>query len=273
MDARAEAAAPRFAFGRNWAAFLQHLDDERIQAAEASVRSLVGRSDLTGLRFLDIGSGSGLFSLVARRMRARVHSFDYDVDSVECTRELRRRYFPDDEAWSVERGSVLDAEYLATLGAFDVVYSWGVLHHTGAMWRAIELALTTVAPGGTLVLALYNYQPLLTPFWSTVKRTYVALPRWLQWVMDAIFIAAFGLAAAGADVLRGRNPFERRGRAKRRGMSFNHDVVDWIGGWPFEAARPEDVSRFVQARGFAVRELRTVGRRLGCNEFVFTRGG
>ena len=237
------------------------------------MRSLLGRSDLTGLRFLDIGSGSGLFSLVARRMGATVHSFDYDLDSVECTRELRRRYFPEDAAWTVERGSVLDAGYLATLGEFDVVYSWGVLHHTGAMWRAIALALTMVAPGGTLVMALYNHQPVLTPVWSAIKRTYVLLPRWLQRAMDAIFIAAFGLAAAGADVLRGRNAFGRRGRANRRGMSFNHDVVDWIGGWPFEAARPEDVSRFVQARGFAVQEIRTVGRRLGCNEFVFARGG
>ncbi len=273
MNARAEAAEPRFAFGRNWAAFLRHLDDGRIRAAEESVRSLVGRSDLTGLRFLDIGSGSGLFSLVARRMGARVHSFDYDLDSVECTRELRRRYFPEDAGWTVERGSVLDADYLTTLGKFDVVYSWGVLHHTGAIWRAVELALTTVAPRGTLVLALYNYQRVLTPVWSAIKQTYVALPRPLQGAMNAIFVTAFGIFTVAADAVRGRNPFGRLRGTNRRGMSFYHDIVDWIGGWPFEAARPDEVTRFVAKSGFIVKEVRTVGARHGCNEFVFIRGG
>jgi 2-polyprenyl-6-hydroxyphenyl methylase/3-demethylubiquinone-9 3-methyltransferase len=271
MDATAEAAVPRFAFGRNWAAFLVHLDDERIRSAEDSVQSLVGRTKFTGLRFLDIGSGSGLFSMVARRLGARVHSFDYDSDSVECARELRRRYFPDDADWIVEQGSVLDTEYVASLGTFDVVYSWGVLHHTGAMWRAVGQALTTVAPGGTLVIALYNCQPVLTPVWKVIKRTYVALPRPLQGAMALVFVTGFGIRTAVADLVRGRNPFGRLRRTNRRGMSFYHDVVDWIGGWPFEAARPDEVTRFVQERGFTVREVRTVGARLGCNEFVFQR--
>ncbi|MDX2121208.1 MAG: class I SAM-dependent methyltransferase, partial [Gemmatimonadota bacterium] len=141
FDAAMEAAAPRFAFGRNWASFLRLLDEERIRAAEDSLRSLTGRDDLTGLRFLDIGSGSGLFSLAARRLGARVHSFDYDTDSVECTRELRRQYFAEDANWVVEQGSVLDPGYIASLGTHDVVYSWGVLHHTGAMWVAVAHAL------------------------------------------------------------------------------------------------------------------------------------
>lgn len=129
------ARGERFEFGANWAQFLNVLNDERIALAEQSLRTMLGVNDLQGKRFLDIGSGSGLFSLVARRLGAAVHSFDYDPRSVACTAELKRRYYPDDPDWVVEQGSALDKDYLQTLGQWDVVYSWGVLHHTGAMWH------------------------------------------------------------------------------------------------------------------------------------------
>src|SRR5512135_1518855 len=128
----------RFEFGRNWQRFLSVLDADRIAAAERSLGKLLASPSLAGQSFLDVGSGSGLFSLAARRLGARVHSFDYDPQSVCCTAELKRRYFPDDEAWTIEHGSVLDHAYMARLGTFDVTYSFGVLHHTGQMWQALE---------------------------------------------------------------------------------------------------------------------------------------
>ncbi len=119
----------RFPFGRNWASFLGVLNEERIQEAERSLATMIGRDQIAGASFLDVGSGSGLFSLAAMRLGARrVHSFDYDADSVQCTRELRRLYFPDADHWTVEQGSALDADYLARLGQWDIVYAWGALH-------------------------------------------------------------------------------------------------------------------------------------------------
>jgi len=258
----------RFEFGRNWASFLRHLTDARIATATASLVRLLGRDTLVGLSFLDVGSGSGLFSLAAHRLGARVTSFDYDPHSVACTQELRRRFGAGAVEWRVERGSALDPAYLAGLGRFDVVYSWGVLHHTGDLWRALELAIERVAPGGMLAVAIYNYQPLLTPAWSRIKRAYVASPAPVRMLMTGAGLAGFGLARAAGWVIR-------RGAAgkaaRRRGMRFYQDVVDWIGGWPFQAARPEEVFRFCRDRGFALRELTTVGGRQGCNELVFVR--
>jgi 2-polyprenyl-3-methyl-5-hydroxy-6-metoxy-1,4-benzoquinol methylase len=131
------AVGERFTFGKNWQQFLRRLTEGRINDAERSLCRMLQVSDLSGKRFLDAGSGSGLFSLAARRIGALVRSFDYDPASVWCTRELRDRYYSDDPEWLVEEGSILDEAYVSSLGTYDVVYSWGVLHHTGAMWRAL----------------------------------------------------------------------------------------------------------------------------------------
>src|SRR5438876_1807533 len=141
------ARGERFEFGKNWSRFLILPDEPRIVRAEQSLKQMLEIDSLEGRSFLDIGSGSGLFSLVARRLGARVHSFDYDPNSVACTKELRRRYFNNDPDWRIEEGSALDLDYLKSLGTFDIVYSWGVLHHTGAMWTALDNAQLPVAAG------------------------------------------------------------------------------------------------------------------------------
>lgn len=160
----------RFEFGENWRQFLNSLSEERIVEAEHSLKLMLRTDTLAGLSFIDVGSGSGLFSLAARRLGASVRSFDFDPSSVSCTRELRRRFFPDDPHWAVEEGSVLDAEYLKTLGTFDVVYSWGVLHHTGQMWKALKQVQILVKPNGKLFIGLYNDQGRMSSYWRAVKK-------------------------------------------------------------------------------------------------------
>ena len=140
----------RFAFGVNWSRFLGNITDERIKGAEEALQDMLQINNLTDKEFLDIGSGSGLSSLAARRLGAKVHSFDIDPVSILCTKELKRRYFPNNSDWIVDKGSVLDTEYLKSLGKFDIVYSWGVLHHTGAMWQALDNVCSLVRPRGKL---------------------------------------------------------------------------------------------------------------------------
>jgi 2-polyprenyl-6-hydroxyphenyl methylase/3-demethylubiquinone-9 3-methyltransferase len=262
----------RFSFGANWTRFLTSLTDERIEEARASLRAMLGMQTLQGKTFLDVGSGSGLFSLAARSLGATVFSFDYDRQSVACTTELRRRYFPDDQ-WVIEAGSVLDQDYLKRLGQFDIVYSWGVLHHTGRMWDALENVVPLVKPNGSLFIAIYNKQQFRSRYWVFVKRCYNRSWRVVKWAMSVGYFAFFAVELFVADVLRGISPTRRYRGTGHRGMSLYHDVVDWIGGWPFEVATPEEIFHFYRRRGFELTELVTCGGKQGCNQFVFSASG
>lgn len=264
----------RFAFGENWAKFLETLDEDRVDASQRKLSQMLGVSSLVGARFLDAGSGSGLSSLSARRLGATVHSFDYDPKSVACTNELKRRYFPDDPQWTVEEGSVLDRAYLQTTGFFDVVYSWGVLHHTGQMWNAIENVSAQCKPDGVLFIAIYNNMGGGSRLWTWVKRTYCRLPAILRIPFALAVTTPIQLWSIGVHVVQGKgNQYFNyiKTYKKQRGMSWWHDQIDWIGGYPYEDAKPEEVFLFLRDRGFSLVNMTTHGGHSGCNEFVFRK--
>jgi 2-polyprenyl-3-methyl-5-hydroxy-6-metoxy-1,4-benzoquinol methylase len=260
----------RFQFGANWEAFLSTLNDERILEAEQSLRDMLGADNLAGKRFLDIGSGSGLFSLAAKRLGATVHSFDYDPKSVRCTKELKERYYAKDDDWTIEEGSALDEKYLASLGQFEVVYSWGVLHHTGDMKKALGNAMIPVFDQGLLFIAIYNDQDISSKVWKKVKKTYCS--SWLGKILiSSIYIPFFMFQSVAIGIVKYKNPIRKFSEYKQnRGMSIYHDWIDWLGGYPFEVAKPEDIFNFYKSHGFVLENLTTTNR-LGCNQFVFRK--
>ncbi|MGQ0643801.1 MAG: class I SAM-dependent methyltransferase [Gemmatimonadaceae bacterium] len=264
-------AGERFEFGKNWRRFLRTVDESRVEYATLALADLLQSSDLHGLSFLDVGSGSGLSSLAANRLGARVTSFDYDPESVAASEELKRRFHDGAQPWVTGAGSVLDTAFLQSLGTFDIVYSWGVLHHTGQMYRALDNVLQCVRPGGLIAIAIYNDQGAWSRRWARVKQVYCGSEVGKALALGAVVPYWVGRGLV-SDMLRLRNPTARyREYRQRRGMSVLHDWIDWLGGWPFEVAKPEDIFRWFRERDYSLVNLTTAGGTMGCNEFVFRR--
>jgi len=257
----------RFEFGKNWRSFLSTLTDKKIEIAESSLIELLGVASLEGKKLLDIGSGSGLFSLASRKLGAEVRSFDFDPASVSCTKELRSRYYSDDSKWIVTEGSILDEEFVKSLGCYDVVYSWGVLHHTGDMWTALDNAASLVNDDGFLLIAIYNDQGRKSKFWTKVKKFYCSGALGKA-IISGVFIPFFFSRSVFSSFLRRENEFAVYKR--KRGMSITHDWADWLGGFPFEVASVEQIFHFFQQRGFTLQNIKTTNG-LGNNQFVFRK--
>lgn len=263
----------RFSFGKNWQSFLERLDENKIIEAENSLKKSLGLESLNGLRFLDVGSGSGLFSLAARRLGAEVHSFDYDVQSVACTQSLKDRFFINDPQWTIEQGSALDVDYLLSLGKFDVLYSWGVLHHTGNMYQALENVSNMLNAQGHLFISIYNDQGGASRRWSWIKKTYNQSGWFLQGILKIYTLFSQWTITFVKDFLKTGNPLKtwHAYAHNNRGMSPYYDIIDWVGGYPFEVAKPEEIFNFFKSRGYKLHYLKTWAGGLGCNEYIFKR--
>jgi 2-polyprenyl-6-hydroxyphenyl methylase/3-demethylubiquinone-9 3-methyltransferase len=259
-----------FAFGKNWASYAKTIDAERLDLAEQGLARLVGPSALHGRSFLDIGSGSGLHAVAAARLgAASIHAVDIDPDSVETTRAVLKEHAPAAN-YEIRQQSVFN---LSPETTYDVVYSWGVLHHTGDMWAAIGRAAALVKPGGTLAIAIYS-KTMFCGLWTVEKRLYSQSPAIVQAALRAMYKTAF--VAVG--LVRGRNPFSwiRNYASGNRGMNWDHDVHDWLGGYPYESATPSEVAQYLKGLGFTLE--RQFGQApacgvlgTGCCEYAFRR--
>ncbi len=252
-----------FDFGKNWQEFSEDsLDDERFLEVQKSVGDLVGVERIENKTFLDIGCGSGIFAISAKKLGAsKVVGFDVLKSSVESAKANKDK-FAKDESIDFFEQSILKEGY-DQFGKFDVIYSWGVLHHTGNMWKAIKNAMELVDKNGVFVIAIYN-KHWTSPVWRIIKWLYNKSPKFFKLIMIWIF---YVVIAAAKFLVTGKNPFKK----KKRGMSFYYDVVDWVGGYPYEYASKKELVDFFEKNNFKLEKFVKAEVPTGCNEFVFKK--
>ena len=267
-----------FAFGKNWQSFVKnYLNEDRSNEAKKSLNEFYGENNFKNKTFIDIGCGSGLFSLAAYKLGAsEILSFDVDPDSVKCCEYLREQEGNPDN-WKILTGSILDDSFVSGLNKYDMVYSWGVLHHTGNMWQAIENAAGLVNDSGNFYIAIYNKADGLgvypdgrfgpSKFWVSEKKIYTSLPLIFQNIID--YITMFILILAYIITLN--NPVKKiKNHKSLRGMSWRVDIKDWLGGYPYEYASVAEIFHFFKNLGFSLENVKC-NNGLMNNEFLFKK--
>ena len=251
-----------FNFGENWQNFSSgSLDDAKFAEAVKSLSTLIGKDSLINKTFLDIGCGSGIFSIAASHLGVRkVVGIDISKESIDTSKANKNKFASQNNIEFIHK-SIFD-EDVAGLGKFDIVYSWGVLHHTGKMWEAIDNASKLVDDKSILTIAIYN-KHWSSGAWGQIKRIYNWMPMFGKKIMIWLFYLVIALAKF---IKSGKNPFK-----KRRGMNFYYDVVDWIGGYPYEYATKDEIIKYLEARGFRCIKSTQPPMPTGCNEFVFVK--
>lgn len=257
----------RFTFGKNWSKFVDsHFHPERLEGSIRVFQDFTSLQVLSSKTFLDVGCGSGLHSLAAHKMGAKtVTSFDFDPKAVDATAKLKTMAGSPSN-WAIHQGSILDLDFVSSLGKFDFVYSWGVLHHTGSVWKAIENTSTLVAAKGQMYLALYSLdvQPN-AEYWLKTKEKYVKSSYFRKIVMEQSYLYTYYYSSSILQRIIGLFKPES---GRTRGMELMTDVRDWLGGWPMEFVLDDEVVSFVDKLGYQITNIK---KGEACTEFLFQK--
>jgi len=258
----------QFDFGQNWKNFSKNkLDEQKIEQAQRDFIELVKGIELENKTFIDIGFGQGLGLLTSAKLGAKSVGVDINTKCKE-TLEFNKAHFSELKEVNIPVivGSVLDKGVMQQIKdvheTYDVIHSWGVLHHTGKMWEAIDNSCQLVKSKGKFILAIYN-KHWSSKSWYYIKKLYNFSPGIIRHLMVYFFYVVIFMAKF---LVTFKNPLK-----KERGMNFYYDVVDWVGGYPYEYASKEEVVTYMQTKGFDLIKYRAAEVPTGCNEFVFEK--
>ncbi|HBD95957.1 MAG: Methyltransferase family protein [Candidatus Collierbacteria bacterium GW2011_GWE1_46_18] len=262
-----------FSFGKNWSDFLSKISTDQIKSSERSLTRLVPKKLIVNKSFIDMGCGSGLFSLAAYKLGAsKIVSVDVDKYSVNCALELKKTC-NNPSFWSIVCGSILNNDFIKSLGKYDIVYSWGVLHHTGNMYKAFNNILYLCKNGGILVLAVYNNNHGKNAIfsgssntWHKIKKIYNNSDKFFKSIIELLYYVWFFVGY----IITLRNPFLYIKKYNERGMNFYTDVKDWLGGYPYEYATPDELINFFSQHRLYVKKIISTDN-LGCHQIVFEK--
>lgn len=258
----------QFNFGENWENFSKNqLSSTKIQEAKKDFVKFFQNESIKNQTFIDIGFGQGMSLLIANTLGAITVGNDINPLS-EKVLEFNKSYFSDIKEISIPIiiGSILKESTLNAIRQineqYDIVHSWGVLHHTGEMWEAINNSSELVNKNGKFIIAIYN-KHWSSPLWHTIKKTYNYSPKFIKKLIISIFYFIILIAKFSVTF---KNPFK-----KERGMSFYYDVIDWVGGYPYEYANKEEIQTYIENLGFQLIYYNKAQVPTGCNEYVFKK--
>lgn len=251
-----------FLFGKNWQNFSKFaLNEDKVDQGRKAFQELFGDISFKGKKFLDIGFGQGLAIHFAGESGAECMGIDIDSENLKAIKETNR--FFKLELPQVKIQSILEEPFVEEhRQQFDIVHSWGVLHHTGDMERALEHAAQLVKPGGIFVMAIYNRHWSSLAWWW-IKKIYNMSPEWMKGLMISVFYPIIYFAKW---LVTKKNP-----KDKLRGMDFYYDVIDWVGGFPYEYASLEEITNKIEQKGFICKKTIPANVPTGCNEFLFVK--
>lgn len=232
----------KFSFGKNWCDYVDKLTDDIVKIHKDNLFTYYTDYDFKDKSILDIGCGSGLSSLSFNILGCKsLLSIDVDPNSIIAAYKLKNNFKKlvlTECDWEIKEQSILDDNFVNNSRKFDLVYSWGVLHHTGDMWTAIDNASKLVNDGGILHLALYvsgnrynddlmlKYLYNMTDENGKIKLIY----DWLYYYHISKNIDIFQI--------------------NNRGMNKYNDCIDWLGGLPYEVCNPSVLDYFLEKKGF-----------------------
>ena len=139
--------------------YFDAIEDYRYNSDAPWLKDAVGFDHFQNKRLLEVGFGTGTDLLQFARAGAVVTGVDITPRSIEIA---RRRF----DVYG-QRGEFLigDGENLSFPDeSFDVVYSFGVLHHTPDTQRAIREVHRVLRPGGKAIVMLYHRSSLF--YWG-----------------------------------------------------------------------------------------------------------
>lgn len=268
-----------FEFGKNWNNYSKKIRSKNIHISIDDLKYYLGIK-LKNKKFLDIGCGSGLSSLAACKLGARVTSFDVDNLSTATTIALKKKYLSSSKKWKIlNHGNVLDKKFCKNLGKFDIIYAWGVLHHTGNLWLSLRNIFLNSKKNTIFFIALYNDEGFYSRVWWIIKKIYDILYfdifKKIYFIFVLIFCTLKNYVFTIANITQSFKDLKIlfktiKNYEKSRGMSYWNDQLDWIGGYPFEVSKPEKIIKFFRNRKCKLLKI-FVNHGYGNNIYVFKK--
>ncbi|MFQ6107920.1 MAG: class I SAM-dependent methyltransferase [Candidatus Aminicenantales bacterium] len=205
---------------------------------------------------LDAGCGTGVFSIIFARMGA-LSVVGIDISKRSLERAQRQADQLGLQNATFQKVNMLRLPF--TDACFDIVWSWGSVHHTADPFGCLAELIRVLKPGGSLLVAVYR-RTGLTFLHETLRKGLIRLPS-KYWIPFSRFLSL--VAAPGISL------FKKRDKS-RKGEKLEQLLFDWFFVPIRHSYLPEEIKSFLVKRGLVIKKyLPFSGRFNSTSNFIF----